>query len=415
MDGAHDGRWDEIARGWKTIVSAGFGAWVGLTGLGFYTFGAFVKPLSTTFGWSRGQVALGLSCITLGTIVMSPLVGALMDRFGARRLALPSLVGIGLSYALFSQVNGAIISFYLACFTFSILGAATSPVTWTRAVTRYFDRNRGLALGLTLMGSACASLIGVPVVGWVIQHHGWRAAYLAMAAFTLLVAFPIVLFFMHAPAKDAKSGASPQSGILLAHAVRRAPFWILGFGAMILITAQSGTVVHLVPLLTDRGLAPVEAAGIAGLLGVAILGSRAMVGGLLDRFHPPAVAGIILLAPAISAVMLATGGSSKPWLIVAVLLQGLSSGAEIDLLSFFAGRFFGMRAYGKIYGALFAMFSVGNGLGAPIVGAIFDHAHSYRPALWLTAILFLIGAALFASLTFWPFPTEEAFARDAAA
>jgi predicted MFS family arabinose efflux permease len=246
----------------------------------------------------------------------------------------------------------------------------------------------------------------------MIQHDGWRAGYLSMAAFTVLVAFPMVLLFMRPPPGAATSAsAAPQSGVLLGHALRQPPFWILGVAVMVLITAQSGVLVHLVPLLTDRGLPPVEAAGIAGTLGISILVSRTAVGALLDRFHPPTVAGLILLAPVISAVILATGGASRPLMVIAVLLQGLSAAAEIDFLSFFASRFFGMRAYGKIYGTLFAMFSMGNGLGAPIVGAIYDRWHSYTPALWLVAVLFAIGAALFAALGRWPFPTEAELAR----
>jgi predicted MFS family arabinose efflux permease len=117
----------------------------------------------------------------------------------------------------------------------------------------------------------------------------------------------------------------------------------------------------------------------------------------------------VLAAPVVAVIILATCGDHRPLLIVSVLLMGLSAGAEIDFLSFFAARHFGMRSYGRIYGVLFAMFSMGNGLGAPLVGATFDHWGSYTPALWAAAVLFAIGALLFASLghhPIWTDPTE---------
>ncbi len=394
--------WDEIRQGWPTVVASAFGACVGLTGLAFYSFGLFVKPLSAEFGWSRGEVALGLTWITLGTVITAPAVGWLIDRFGVRRVAAPSLVGLGLAYALLSRIDGAIITFYLACFAVSFLGCATSPVTWTRAVSLRFERSRGLALGLTLLGSASAGLVGGPLLQSVITGHGWRAAYLAMAAFTVLVAFPIVLIFLRGPAPAAHGSAPERTGMALAQALRSPPFWILGVGILVLITAQSGVIVHLVPLLTDRGLSPVEAAALAGLMGGSIFVSRVAVGALLDRFNPPLVAGLVLAAPVAAIALLATCGDHRPSLVASVLLLGLSAGAEIDFLSFFAARHFGLRSYGRIYGVLFAMFSMGNGLGAPLVGAAFDHWGDYGPALWAAAALFAVGAAMFAALARFP-------------
>ena len=394
--------WDEIRQGWSTVLASAFGACAGLTGLAFYTFGLFVKPLSAEFGWSRGEVALGLTWITVGTIITAPGVGWLIDRYGVRRVAAPSLIGLGLAYALLSRIDSAIVTFYLACFGVSFLGCATSPVTWTRAVSLRFERSRGLALGLTLLGSASAGLIGGPVLQGVITDHGWRTAYLAMAGFTILVAFPMVLVFLRGPSPAVQTAAPERSGMTLAQAVRHPPFWILGVGILVLITAQSGVIVHLVPLLTDRGLTPVHAAGLAGLMGLSIFFSRVIVGTLLDRFNPPLVAGLVLAAPVVAIAILATCGDSRPALVVSVLLLGLSAGAEIDFLSFFAARHFGLKSYGRIYGVLFAMFSMGNGLGAPLVGAAFDHWGSYAPGLWTAAALFAVGAAMFASLARYP-------------
>jgi len=398
----------EFRSGWTTILASAAGACAGLTGLAFYTFGLFVKPLSTTFGWSRGQITLGMSFITLGTIVCAPLVGWMVDRWGVKRVGVPSLLGAALAFALMSRVGLGIWTFYAGCLGIAVLGCATAPTSWTRAVSERFEEARGLALGLTLLGSASAGLVGVPAVQWLITHRGWAAGYLGIAAFSGLVAAPLVVLLLGRETKTRhRSTSQDNSGMALPQALRTGAFWTLAIGVLLLITAQSGTIIHLVPLLTDRGLPPIEAAGIAGLMGMAVFVSRVAIGALLDRFNPPLVAGLALAAPVAAAAILALCGTDRAALITAVLLLGVAAGAEIDFLSFFAARHFGLRAYGRIYGCLFAMFSVGNGLGAPIMGVIYDRTGSYLPALWGAAILFAMGAALFASLAMHPVWTMD--------
>lgn len=398
----------EFRSGWPTILACAVGACAGLTGLAFYTFGLFLKPLSQAFGWSRGEITLGMSFITLGTVLFAPLVGWMIDRWGVRRVAAPSLLGAALAFAAMSQVGPDIWTFYAGCFAIAVLGCGTAPISWTRAVSQRFTQARGLALGLTLLGSATAGVVGVPAVQWLITHHGWTAGYLGIAGFSALVAFPVVILLLGRQSKQAAT-APPlaTSGLTLSQALRTGAFWTLAIGVLLLITAQSGTIIHLVPMLTDRGLPAAEAAGIAGLMGLAVFFSRVGVGALLDRFSPPWVAGLTLIAPVAAAAILAVCGTDRTALVVAVLLLGMAAGAEIDFLSYFAARHFGLRSYGRIYGCLFAMFSMGNGLGAPIMGAIFDRTGAYEPALWGAAGLFAVGAALFASLGWRPVWTES--------
>lgn len=405
----------EFRSGWPTIIACGAGACGGLTGLAFYTFGLFVKPLSEAFGWSRGQITLGMSFITLGTVLTAPLVGWLIDRFGVRKVAVPSLLGIAIAFVVVSRTGPHLLSFYGACFAVAVLGCATSPVSWTRAVSARFVRGRGLALGLTLLGSATAGLVGVPAVQWLIVNLGWRSGYLGISFFAAFVAAPLVFLLLrtNAVAVDGRRDASP-AGLTLAQAVRTGAFWTLGLAILVLITAQSGTIIHLVPLLTDRGLGPVEAAKLAGLMGLSVFVSRVVVGGLLDRFSPPLVAVITLLAPVASMIILAVCGDSRPAILVAVILLGFAAGAEIDFLSFFAARHFGMRAYARIYGWLFALFSLGNGIGAPLVGAIYDIHGGYQVAIWGAAGLFALGAALFGSLVYRPVWSEASDKAEAA-
>lgn len=399
----------EFRRGWKTILAAAFGASIGLTGIIFYSFGLYIVPLGNEFGWTRGQVSLGMTFITAGTVIMGPLIGIATDRYGVKKVALPSMIGLAAVLVYLSTIHQPITTYYVGCFAVAILGCATSPLTWTKAVSASFHKNRGLALGLTLLGGAAASMFGAPALKGIINDpaHGWRDAYLATAAFTALIATPVVFFLLKEPKRTADEHAAAQAllrGSTFGEAIKTGPFWLLGLGIFALIVAQSGVTIHMVPLIEDRGIA--NAAAIAGVMGFAIVVGRLGTGALLDRINPPAVAGITLSMPVIAVIVLALCGDHIVAIYLAVILLGLSAGAEIDLLSFFIGRYFGLKSYGKIYGALFSMFSLGNGIGAPALGWSFDKYGDYIPGLWVAAVIFAIGAAMFASLGFFK-PAED--------
>ena len=96
----------EFARGWRTLVAASIGNGTGLSGLAFYTFGVFVLPLTTAFGWSRGEVSIAASFLIVGTAITAPVIGTIIDRFGARRVGISSMLALAAGYAALIEDTG---------------------------------------------------------------------------------------------------------------------------------------------------------------------------------------------------------------------------------------------------------------------------------------------------------------------
>jgi MFS family permease len=397
-------RIEEFRAGWPIVLAAAMGIGVGLTGLPFFTFGVFLKPLATTFHWTRSQVSLGTLCLHGGTVLTSPFLGRFVDRYGARRIALLSLAGLGLGFGGVALSGPSLTSFYVAWTALALLGCATTPLPWTRLLSLHFDRGRGLALGLALAGTGLASLIGPRFAGWLIADVGWRAAYVVLGGFVLLVALPIAAAASRRAPDMTRGEAARKTGLSLREASATRWFWLMAVAFFLIVTCESATIVHLVPLLTDRGLPPPRAAALAGLLGLALVVGRLIAGQLSDRYHAPYVAAFFLALPALGLIGLATS-HAMPVTVTAVILIGLAGGAEVDMLSYLTGRYFGMAHYGEIYGVNLAIFALAAGTGPVLAGWSFDRAGGYEPALWAGAAIFLIGSALLTRMG--PYPNTE--------
>jgi MFS family permease len=159
----------------------------------------------------------------------------------------------------------------------------------------------------------------------------------------------------------------------------------------------NGCVVHLVPLLTDRGISAQSAAFVASIAGGAVLVGRVWTGYLLDRFFAPNVTMGFFLALAFGVFLLGTGATATTALFAAMLV-GLGLGAEVDIIGYLVGRYFGLRAFGEIYGYLFAGFVLGAGLGPMLMGSGFDATGSYRWVLGAFVPIKLVATGLMTQL-----------------
>jgi MFS family permease len=393
----------EFRRGWPIILAAALGVGAGTTGLPFYTFGIFIAPLSAEFGWSRGEIALGSLFLTTGTFVLAPFVGQAADRFGARSIGIMSLGLLAAALVALPLVVTSRLTWYGAWLFVAIMGSGTAAMVWTKVVALWFTRMRGLALGLTLIGTGLAGAIGPIFVNGLIAQYGWRAGFFGMAAVVGLGVLPLVaLLFRPPPQLSATTAEStkdqPVRGLLLNQAWGQVAFWRIGIGFFAVSLGIAATIVHLVPLLIDRGLSPATAAAIAGGLGLSVIAGRLSCGFLVDRIDPPRVAGVLLTLPAIGSLLLAYGSEDLYVAIPAALMIGLAAGAEVDLVAFLTGRHFGLKAFGAILGCELAMFGAGAALGPPIMGLLRDLTGNYQAGLTLYAGTYILGAALIAGL-----------------
>ena len=402
----------EFRRGWRPLIAAAIGNGSGLSGLAFYTFGVFVLPLVAAFGWTRGEVSTAASFLIIGTAITAPLIGSVIDRYGARRVGIASMIALALGYAALTQLDGTLGLFYVAWLGLSLIGGGTTPVVWTRTVNIWFDRGRGLALGVALAGSGLAGVFAPVIVSRIIAEHGWQAGYLAVGGFILLVSVPLIALLLEerpksvstatpenaAAASAAAVEAAPLSGFVLAEALRQVAFWKIAIGFFLVSGVIAALIINLIPLLVDRGLAQQSAASIAGVMGIAVLVGRVAIGFLLDRFAAPAVARLLLGICAVGCFALTIPDASM-WLVtISVLSLGLAAAAEVDLVAYLTSRFFGMRSYGEIYGWQLTSFYLGAALGPLAAGMAYDHYQSYVPTLYFACGAMIFGALVTGSL-----------------
>jgi predicted MFS family arabinose efflux permease len=177
-------------------------------------------------------------------------------------------------------------------------------------------------------------------------------------------------------------------------------------------TAVNGTVVHIVPLLTDRGASVALATSMLSAVGLASIVGRLLCGYLADRLFAPTVAAGFFVLPCVGIYLLiiaAHGG----WPLIAAVTLGLALGCEIDMIGFLTARYFGLRRFGELYGYLFAVFAAGSALGPYLMGVAFDAFHSYNPALAGFVAALLFATLLISRLGGYVFPVETADARPA--
>ena len=198
----------EFKTGWRPLVGAIFGVGSGLTGIVFYTHGVFVIPITDEFGWSRGETQFAFSFVMISAVITGPFIGILSDRFGARLIALLGLFALSLTFASLSLTNATLSNYYLLWIVMSVLSAGTFPVTWTRGVNTWFDSNRGLALGLTMVGTGIVAAIGPILAVKLISNYGWRDAYFFLGLIILLISLPIVFLFFHEKEKNINNSYS---------------------------------------------------------------------------------------------------------------------------------------------------------------------------------------------------------------
>ena len=351
------------------------------------TFGIFLKPVAAEFGWSRTQISAAFSLSVVMLTVLQPLTGRWVDRVGPRRVILTSTLLFGTAVMGFYLQTGVLWHYYALWLLLGFLGTGSTPVPYSKVIAEWFDRRRGLALALAVSGSSLGTIIIPPLTQSMIGEYGWRSAYLVLGLLVICIAVPVVALLMrNTPAvmglrSDGEADATRQvEGMTVNAARRHRVFWLLLVAFFFMSLSFHACIIHFVPLLTDRGISPADAARATSILAAGILSGRLVTGILLDRYFAGWVAMGFFSALGIGLALLWTGSGSA-WLVAAAVLIGLAQGAELDLMAYMVSRYFGLRAFGEVYSYAFSAFMLGAVIGPPLMGATFDSSGSYQNAL----------------------------------
>ena len=387
----------EFSRHWLLVLVCAVGIGIGVSALPFYTQGIFIEAWIADFGWTRAQASLGILGSTLALAAVLPFIGLIVDRYGLVRPVMVSLLGLAVAYVLLGLFVQSIVTFVALAMLQAVLGSASSPLAYTRAINSVFERQRGLALGIALSGAGVAATFGPSFISTAVAAFGWRGAYFIMAGFTLAVGIVIVLVLSRLNGAKTTVNVDPdvaRQAFVTAKTSRT--YWTIMGAIFCLSLGLGGLMVHFIPVLLEIGFTNNAAAKVAGVIGIAVVLGRLLVGFAVDRLFAPQVAMAILLACMAGVLALASLGSVVA--VPAAFVIGFSVGAEVDLIGYLVARYFGMHAYGQIYGRQYAAFLVATGLGPVIFGAIRDASDSYTPSLCVAAVFILASVTLFAKL-----------------
>ena len=390
----------ELVGSWRVLVACAVGVGLSAISLPFYALGPLAKPIEAATGWTRADIFVAIIFSSGIGALTAPITGWMVDRLGPRRVALPSIVGVSLGLLIASQASMLAV-FYLGFAVAAVLGAGTNPVLWSRVIAGRFDRARGTALGLALVGTALSAITLPYLIAALVPAVGWRGAIVGLALLPLLVSLPIGLVWLHPATGHSTGNVKRQpAGPTVAIALSDHRLWLLGASIFAAYLAISGTLANLVPTLSDRGVDPLHAASLTASVGIAMIPGRIIVGLLVDRFWAPAVGLVVIGLPILSCLILANSDNFA-LLLLACMLFGLAAGAELDLLAFLTARYFGLAHYGKIYALLYTGLAAGSGL-APTLFARVVAVSGIESALLMTAVLFGVGALLMPLLGRYP-------------
>jgi MFS family permease len=250
-----DSRQEESAfayPGWRVALASGAGVLVSFGSLLVYTFGIFLKPLTEEFGWSRQAAALSFGIAAMTLAACSPPLGYLLDRVGARRVILPCMIVFGCAFASLALLTGHLWQLYAIFAILGAVGNGNAHLAYTRAVSTWFDRRRGMALALVMTGGAVGSIVLPPAAQSLIQGLGWRGAFGVLGGLVLAVGLPVVVpLVRERPGVDRGSRVATE-GASVAQAMRSRAFWILIVVLFSFSIGQNGALTHFSALLTDR-------------------------------------------------------------------------------------------------------------------------------------------------------------------
>ncbi|MBN8281532.1 MAG: MFS transporter, partial [Gammaproteobacteria bacterium] len=335
--------------------------------------------------------------------LLAPFAGAAADRFGVRPLMAIGALLLAAGYYLYSTVD-SLGDIYAIHVLFAAALASCGLVVNVILVSRWFVKDRGLALGIALAGTSLGNGTMPPLNAALMAEVGWRSAF-AWTSLLPIVLVPLVLFVIRERPADLAAqlpvaagggpGVEPAS-LPLGAAVRTGNFWVLALIAMFTFFSIIGTQAHLNLFMLGRGLSQMDAGFSYTVLFYLGLLGKITSGFLADRFGRQRVfTGTLAI---MSAGALALGRPDEGLMWSGLVLFGLGWGGLYTLLQLLAADYFGPRHLGKILGAVTVLDTLGGGLGPPVIGAMREASGSYDSAFLLVAGLVI--AALLLSTRF---------------
>jgi MFS family permease len=372
-----------------------------------YAFTVFVEPMNAELGWTVGQLTGAFSLAGLASVVLSPILGRLLDRHGSRLIMSVGTIAAALLLLAWSAV-ARIELFYVIIF---LLSGASIAVLYPAAfwtISNWFAKKRRRALTVLTFTGGFAAIIFTPLTQLLITSYGWRTTLVIYAAFLLCFNLPLLSIILRRrpgdlglsvdgvpsddrSARQLDAGTRPP-GATLAVAVRQAGFWWLTASFALNGIAVTFVVIHFVPLLIERGYAPTLAAAMYGLIGLFSLPGRLILTPLGDRIPPGWISVAIFLTQAVGFAVLATGRGS--WTVILFLiLFSAGFGAISPSNAALIADLFGVGYFGIIQGVIGMVIDGSTAIILVLLAALRDYWGGYARLTWVVMLIAAFSAA----------------------
>ncbi len=407
VDARTPGEW---RLGWRTLLGAAIGYSAALCHV--YALGLFIAPLEAEFGWNRAEISSGLTIFSVVVLFVAPFVGTLLDRYGARRVALPGLLFYLTAFAALSVTGSAVWQWWALWVMLGIAGACVQAAVWTKAVVALFDRSRGLALAITLCGGGLSSAFSPSLAQFFIAELGWRLALVAVPATFAVISLPILVFFFKDGEREVSGGNATRSGAGstwrdsgVRADILGSRFLRLAFLSLAVMIATTAVLVHFVPILIAKGLSAQTAAALAGIIGIGSIAGRLVGGFMLDRFSGPFVGAVVFGCAAVATALLLLIEVNYVSGFVIALVFGLALGGEVDVIAYLTTRYYRLQNFGVLFSVLASLQILATGIGPLVAGLAFDRFGNYDTLLLVLLPIYALSILIVATLGAYKRPT----------
>lgn len=355
---------------------------------------------------------LGFTILMLVNGLGSPLVGKVIDQHGVRSMLTVGAFSYLVSFLMLSRLQ-SLWMYYAAYGVMAISAAATGPVVCSTLVSYWFNKKRGLAIGIMSASAGAGSLvISLLVGGWMLPNFGWRNSYLFMGITGAVIVMLLNGFVVKTKPSDVglfPDGAKPSAaeanagksqpkpkGLTQKQALRTWTFWLIGIALLLFSIPLVGVLQNQVPHLNDLGFKMTLAAGALGVVGLMGGVSKFIFGWLCDFIHVK-LATVIGFSLQLIALIIITyvinKNSSVPTLYAYAVIFGLGAGCWMPLMAMLASNYFGLLAFGSILGFFMLFQQLGSAVGPLVAGILYDKMGSYSTVFVAFIVMCLLSIA----------------------
>lgn len=396
---------NKIFYGWYIVIAAFLSTFISV-GLSIYSFSIFLIPMVELSGVSRTTINIALSLFTISMGLVGVMAGAQMAKGKVRQLIRLGAMLVSGGYFLLS-VTKNIPLFYCSYVLIGAGCALTGPVMSGSLMTVWFNKYRGLAVGITTCGASVCAIIVPPALVMIIEKAGLQTAYATCAILVALV-LAFVLWIIRpdpqsmglwpdglVPKEENVKAVPMLIGLSRAQAVKTSEFWLLCLSFVLLGFGQMGVLQNAAPFINDLNFDGKTAAKALSFIGVSGLVSAIISGWLADRnARLTFLLGNTALAIGTLFLIFTQSNSSLAWLFVYSFFFGFGMASWLSALPLITAKLFGLRYFGAIWGLSFAFKAlIGDALGAPVISAL-AQSIGYRSAFLISVVFFVVSIIL---------------------